>query len=98
MVGVLTVFRGRSWSVGNSFWRKGSGSFECGGELARRLLMVSREQDRALGASRSWRNGFESGRLFVASFYSRRRWIWKRAFRCSGVCGLSGGRSGADIL
>ena len=98
MVGVLTVFRGRNWSVGNSFWRKGSGSFECGGELARRLLMVSGEQDRALDASQSWRNGFESGRLYMASFYSKRRWTWKGAFRCSGVGGLSGGRSGGDIL
>ena len=53
MVAVLTVFRGRSWSVGNNFWRKGSESFGCGGELARRLLMVSGGQDRALGASQS---------------------------------------------
>ena len=85
------VFRDHSWWAGSNFLRRESGSSGCEEELARRLLTVSGERDRAHDARPSWRNGFESGRLFLTDFYSSQRSIWIRAFRCSCVGGLNGG-------
>lgn len=85
------VVRGRSWLVDSSSLRMGLESFECEGELARRLLMVSGEPDRDVDARPNWTTGSESGRLSVVESYSSRRWIWIRAFRCSWIGGLSGG-------
>ena len=92
-VGVWMAVRGRSWLVGSSFLRMGLGSFECGEELARRLLMVSGEADRGFDARPSWMSSSESGRLSVAKFCSIQRWIWIRAFR-----GSRGGLSDGDNL